>query len=39
MAALESPYVGEYLIAKRLREKWNASKESEQIYEKTDGGE
>ena len=39
VAALASPYVGEYLFAKRLREKWSTSKESEQIYEKTDGCE
>ena len=39
VAALESPHVGEYVFAKRLREKWSTSKESEQIYEKTDGCE
>ena len=39
VAALESPHVGENLLAKRLRKKWTTSKESEQIYEKTDGGE
>ena len=37
VAALESPHVGECVFAKRLREKWSTSKESEPIYEKTGG--
>ena len=39
VAALASPHVGEYLLAENLREKWTTSKESEEIYKKTDGGE
>ena len=38
VAALESPHVGEFSFAERLREKWTTGKESEEIYEKTDGG-
>ena len=39
VAALASPHVGEYLLAEYLREKWTTSKESEEIHEKTDGGQ
>ena len=38
VAALASPHVGEYVLAEYLRKKWTTSKESEEIYEKTDGG-
>ena len=36
VAALESPDISQNLIAERLRKKWTTS---EQIYEKTGGGE
>ena len=39
VAVLESPDVKENLLAEKLRKKWTTSKESEQIYEKTDEGE
>ena len=38
-AILTSHHVGEYVLAENLKEKWTTNKESEEIYEKTDGGE
>ena len=39
VAILTSHHVGEYVLAENLKEKWTTNKESEEIYEKTDGGE
>ena len=39
VSALESPDIKQNLLAERLRKEWTTSIKSEQIYEKTEGGE